>query len=76
MRKWYHSGARNRVVPNIEQQSFSDMEYSNRKQKTKLREFPGIIEEIIPRDKRVSAIVPHYPSVIYGFSLKSIVDML
>jgi len=42
----------------MKQQTFSDIEYSNRKRKTKREEFL----EIIPWDEWVSVIVPYYPS--------------
>ena len=34
----------------MNQQTWSDMEYSNRKKKTKREEFLEIMEEIIPRE--------------------------
>ncbi len=46
----------------MKQESFSDMEYSSRKKKTKREEFLEIMDEIIPWDEWVSLIVPHYPS--------------
>lgn len=44
------------------QQSFTDMEYSCRKKKTRREEFLEIMDEIIPWDEWVSIIAPHYPS--------------
>ncbi len=44
------------------QQGFTDMEYSNRKKKTKRKEFLEMMEEIIPWDEWVGIIVPYYPS--------------
>ena len=44
------------------QQSFTDLEYSNRKKKTKREEFLEMMDEIIPWDEWVSVIVPYYPS--------------
>ena len=46
----------------MKQESFSDMEYSCRKKKTKREEFLEIMDEIIPWDEWVSLIVPHYPT--------------
>ena len=46
----------------MKQESFSDMEYSCRKKKTKREEFLEIMYEIIPWDEWVSLIVPYYPS--------------
>ena len=46
----------------MKQESFSDMEYSCRKKKTKREEFLEIMDEIIPWDEWVSLIVPYYPS--------------
>jgi IS5 family transposase len=43
------------------QQSFADMEYSNRKRKTKRDEFLEIMDEVIPWEDFVSLIRPHYP---------------
>lgn len=42
------------------QQTFSDIEYSNRRKKTKREEFLEIMNEIIPWDEWVAAIKPHY----------------
>ena len=44
----------------MKQESFSDMEYSCRKKKTKREEFLEIMEEIIPWDEWVGIIRPHY----------------
>ena len=46
----------------MKQQTFSDIEYSSRKRKTKREEFLEIMDEIIPWDEWVSVIVPYYPS--------------
>lgn len=45
----------------MKQQTLSDMEYSNRKKKTKREEFLDIMDEIIPWDEWVGAIRPYYP---------------
>jgi IS5 family transposase len=44
----------------MKQQPFSDMEYSNRRKKTKRDEFLEIMNEIIPWDEWVAHIKPHY----------------
>ena len=46
----------------MKQESFSDMEYSCRKKKTKREEFLEIMEEIIPWDEWVGIIRPYYPT--------------
>lgn len=44
----------------MSQQSFADMEYANRKRKTKRDEFLEMMEELIPWDEWAAVIVPHY----------------
>lgn len=44
------------------QQTFTDMEYSCRKKKTRREEFLEIMDEIIPWDEWVGIIAPYYPS--------------
>lgn len=44
----------------MKQQTFSDMEYSNRRKKTKRDEFLEIMEEIIPWDEWVAFVEPYY----------------
>ena len=46
----------------MKQQTFSDIEYSGRKRKTRREEFLEIMDDIIPWDEWVSIIVPYYPS--------------
>ena len=46
----------------MKQQTLSDMEYSNRKKKTKREEFLEIMEKIIPWDEWVGNIRPYYPA--------------
>ena len=46
----------------MKQESFSDMEYSYRKKKTKREEFLEIMEEIIPWEEWVGIIQPYYPT--------------
>ena len=43
------------------QETFTDIEYSFRKKKTKREEFLEIMDEIIPWDEWVGAIEPYYP---------------
>lgn len=44
------------------QQTFTDMEYSFQKKKTRREEFLEVMDEIIPWDEWVDVIVPFYPS--------------
>ena len=60
----------------MKQQTFSDIEYSSRKRKTKREEFLEIMDEIIPWDEWVSVIVPFYPSGKRGRPPKGIEKML
>ena len=60
----------------MKQETFSDIEYSNRKRKTKREEFLEIMDEIIPWDEWVSVIVPFYPSGKRGRPPKGIEKML
>ena len=45
----------------MKQQTFSDMEYANRRKKTKRDEFLEIMEEIIPWEEWVAHVKPYYP---------------
>ena len=58
------------------QQSFTDMEYSNRKKKTKREEFLEMMDEIIPWDEWIAIIVPFYPSGRRGRPTRGIETML
>ena len=60
----------------MKQQTFTDIEYSNRKRKTKREEFLEAMDEIIPWDHWVSLIRPYYPSGKRGRPPKSIETML
>ena len=60
----------------MKQQTFSDMEYSSRKRKTKREEFLEIMDEIIPWDEWVGVIEPYYPSGKRGRRPKGIEKML
>ncbi len=44
----------------MKQQTFSDMEYSHRRKKTKRDEFLEIMNEIIPWEEWVALIKPYY----------------
>ena len=50
-----------KVVPEMKQNTFTDIEYSFRKKKTKREEFLEIMEEIIPWNEWVGVIGPYYP---------------
>ena len=45
----------------MKQETFTDIEYSFRKKKTKREEFLEIMNEIIPWDEWVGIIEPYYP---------------
>ena len=60
----------------MKQETFSDIEYGNRKRKTKREEFLEIMDEIIPWDEWVSVIVPFYPRGKRGRPPKGIEKML
>lgn len=58
------------------QQTFSDIEYNNRKKKTKREKFLDIMEEIIQWNQWVEFIKPYYPSGKRGRPTKGIEKML
>ena len=58
------------------QQSFTDMEYSNRKKKTKREEFLEMMDDIIPWDEWITIIMPFYPSGKRGRPTRGIETML
>lgn len=58
------------------QQTFTDMEYSKRKKKTKREEFLDTMNEIIPWEEWVEIIRPYYPSGKRGRPPKGIEIML
>lgn len=60
----------------MKQQTFTDIEYSNRRRKTKREEFLDAMDQIIPWDHWVSLIRPYYPSGKRGRPPKSIETML
>ena len=60
----------------MKQQTFSDLEYSNRKRKTKREEFLDSMDEIIPWNDWVALIKPHYYNNKRGRRPKDIELML
>lgn len=46
----------------MRQQTFTDLEYSNRKRRTKREEFLQIMNDIIPWQEWIALILPYYPS--------------
>lgn len=60
----------------MKQQTFSDIEYSNRKRKTKREAFLEAMDEIIPWKYWVDMIQPYYPSGKRGRPPKDIEMML
>lgn len=60
----------------MEQQTFTDIEYSNRKRKTKREEFLNAMEEIVPWSKWVEIIRPYYPDGKRGRRPRGIEIML
>ena len=58
------------------QQSFSDMEYKNRKRKTRREEFLDVMEQIIPWAQWVALVEPFYPKGHRGRPPKGIEKML
>lgn len=60
----------------MKQQTFSDIEYSNRKKKTKKEEFLDAMNQIIPWEHWVSLIKDHYPSGKRGRPPRGIETML
>ncbi len=58
------------------QQTFSDIEYSNRRKKTKREEFLDAMDELIPWDYWIKLIRPYYPSGKRGRPPKNIEAML
>lgn len=60
----------------MKQSTFTDMEYSLRKKKTRREEFLEIMDEIIPWGEWVDAIKPYYPSGKRGCPPMEIEKML
>ena len=60
----------------MKQQTFSDIEYSNRRKKTRREEFLDSMDELIPWNYWVDIIRPYYPSGKRGRPPKNIEAML
>ena len=60
----------------MKQQTFSDVEYSNRKKKTKKEEFLDAMDQIIPWEHWINMIRDHYPSGQRGRPPRGIETML
>lgn len=58
------------------QQSFADIEYANRKRKTKRDEFLEVMEEVIPWDEWTSIVEPYYPKGKRGRPPRGVETML
>jgi len=58
------------------QQSFADMEYANRKRKTKRDVFLGIMEEVIPWEEWTAVVEPYYPNGARGRPPRGVETML
>ena len=58
------------------QSNFADMEYANRKRRTKRDEFLEIMDQIIPWDEVVALIEPYYPKGERGRPPRGIEIML
>ena len=60
----------------MNQQTFSDIEYSNRRKKTKREEFLDTMDSMIPWDRWIELIKPYYPSGKRGRPTRGIELML
>jgi len=58
------------------QQSLTDMEYANRKRKTKRDVFLETMDELIPWEEWCSVVAPYYPSGKHGRPTRGIETML
>lgn len=58
------------------QQSLADMEYANRKRKTKREEFLEIMDEVIPWEEWVAIVEPYYPNGKRGRPPRGVETML
>lgn len=58
------------------QQSFADMEYTNRKRRTKRDKFLEIMEEVIPWDEWTTLVEPYYPNSKRGRPPRGVETML
>jgi len=59
-----------------QQKTFTDVEYENRKRKTKREEFLAMMDKIIPWDEWIAIISPYYPSGKRGRPVRGIETML
>ena len=60
----------------VHQKTFTDIEYENRKRKTRREEFLTMMDKIIPWDEWFSIIKPYYPSGKRGRPTRGIETML
>ena len=60
----------------MNQQNFADIEYGNRKRKTKRDEFLGIMDEVIPWEEWICIVEPYYPSGKRGRPPRGVETML
>jgi len=60
----------------MNQQSLADVEYGNRKRKTKRDEFLGIMDEVIPWDEWICIVTPYYPNGKRGRPPRGVETML
>ena len=60
----------------MNQQSFADIEYGNRKRKTKRDEFLEIMDEVIPWDEWECIVAPYYPNGKRGRPPRGVETML
>ena len=60
----------------MRQQTFTDIEYSGRKRKTKREEFLQVMNDIIPWAEWIALIRPYYPKGKRGRPPKGIETML
>ena len=60
----------------MQQQTFTDVEYSRRKKKTRREEFLNMMDKIIPWNEWIDLIKPYYPSGKRGRPTRGIETML
>ncbi len=60
----------------MQQQTFSDIEYGNRRKKTKREQFLSTMDQIIPWEEWMQMIRPYYPSGKKGRPPKKLETML
>lgn len=65
-----------KVVHPMQQQTFTDVEYSRRKKKTRREEFLNMMDKIIPWNEWINLIKPYYPSGKRGRPTRGIETML